>query len=195
MEALVENETRMSLEALLQTKLNGKGLDTLASSNHRYLRDLKVNVQNALQYPTLSRKESLLLALAVCINEHEATLIEGFTAMALAEGATNNEIAETYACVSLLNANNVFYRFRHFTKKEVYHNAPAGIRMSIMLNPEMGKAFFELMSLAVSALNGCEMCVNAHEESLIQLGISEQKIFDSIKLTSIIKSLTTLNWA
>jgi len=40
--------------------------------------------------------------------------------------------------------------------------------MTVMGNPIMGKEFFELMSLGISSLNGCELCVNAHEESLIK---------------------------
>ena len=47
---------------------------------------------------------------------------------------------------------------------------PVRIRMQIMGKPVPGKEFFELLSLAVSAINGCEMCVNAHEDSLIKPG-------------------------
>ncbi len=49
--------------------------------------------------------------------------------------------------------------------------------------------FFELMSLAVSALNGCELCVTSHEESLVKLGSSPQRIYDAIRLSSNIKGL------
>jgi alkyl hydroperoxide reductase subunit D len=66
--------------------------------------------------------------------------------------------------------------------------------MSIMMNPVFGKEFFELMSLAVSALNGCEMCVNAHEASLLKLGTSENRIFDTIKLTAIVRSFTSIQF-
>jgi lipoyl-dependent peroxiredoxin subunit D len=38
------------------------------------------------------------------------------------------------------------------------------IKMNIMMKPVTGKEFFELMSLTISAVNGCEMCVNAHEK-------------------------------
>jgi alkyl hydroperoxide reductase subunit D len=171
-----------------------KGLETIVSNDNRYLRDLKINLGNALQYQTLSKKESYLLALSVAINEKNKLAIDAFSNLALNEGATEAEIAETYACVSLLNANNVLYRFRHFTKKEVYQNSPAGIKMSIMMNPVFGKEFFELMSLAVSALNGCEMCVNAHEASLLKLGTSENRIFDTIKLTAIVRSFTSIQF-
>ncbi|MDJ1500634.1 carboxymuconolactone decarboxylase family protein [Xanthocytophaga agilis] len=167
-------------------------VDKLAEVDHRYLRDLRINVTNALKYDNLSKKESYLLALAVAINEKHATLKTTFEALAKGEGATDAELAETVACVSLLNVNNVFYRFRHFTKKEYYEQTPAGIKMSIMMNPVLGKEFFELMSLGVSALNGCEMCVNAHEESILKVGGSQARIYDAVRLTAIIKGLTAI---
>lgn len=188
----LNNETISSLSQLLDSKLNSDALQLLGSTNNRYLRDLKVNVQNALQYQTLTPKESMLLAFAVAKNQKHQAMQFTFKNLAIKAGATNAELAETVACVSLLNANNVLYRFRHFVNKDTYNNAPAGIKMSIMMNPVLGKEFFELMSLTISALNGCEMCVNAHEQSLIHLNCSEQRIFDAIKLTAIIKSFVTL---
>jgi alkyl hydroperoxide reductase subunit D len=194
MEAILMNETLQGLLSLAAQQKVSKGLETIVSNDNRYLRDLKINLGNALQYQTLSKKESYLLALSVAINEKNKLAIDAFSNLALNEGATEAEIAETYACVSLLNANNVLYRFRHFTKKDVYQNSPAGIKMSIMMNPVFGKEFFELMSLAVSALNGCEMCVNAHEASLLKLGTSENRIFDAIKLTAIVRSFTSIQF-
>jgi alkyl hydroperoxide reductase subunit D len=117
-------------------------------------------------------------------------LIESLAELAKKSGASEEEILETYSCVSLLNVNNVFYRFRHFNKKEFYSTTPAGIKMTIMGNPIMGKEFFELMSLAISALNGCEMCVNAHEDSLMKLGTSQARVYDAIRLAANFKGLT-----
>ncbi|RZK99932.1 MAG: alkylhydroperoxidase, partial [Pedobacter sp.] len=65
---------------------------------------------------------------------------------------------------------------------------PARVRMQIMGNPVTGKEFFELMSLAISAVNGCEMCVNAHEGSLLNLGATEERIFDAVRIASIVTS-------
>jgi alkyl hydroperoxide reductase subunit D len=194
METLVMNETLQAMLQIAGQEHVSKGLETIVETENRYLRDLKINLGNALSYSTLSKKESYLLSLSVAINEKNKLAIESFTKLASNEGSTEAEIAETYACVSLLNANNVLYRFRHFTKKDVYQNSPAGIKMSIMMNPVFGKEFFELMSLAVSALNGCELCVNAHEVSLLKLGTSENRIFDAIKLTAIVRSYTAIQF-
>jgi alkyl hydroperoxide reductase subunit D len=61
--------------------------------------------------------------------------------------------------------------------------------MNIMMNPVLGKELFELISLAVSAVNGCESCVNSHEESVRKLGASEARIFDAIRLASVVRGL------
>lgn len=168
-------------------------LELLGNASSRYTKDLKINVGNALnntQY--LSKKEALLLALAVAINEKYNPLTESFTAQAKAEGATEGELAEIAAITSLMNINNVFYRFRHFMQKDFYNNQPAGIKMSVMMNPVQGKEFFELVSLVISAINGCQMCVSSHEQSVLQHGSSEARIFEAVKTGAVIKGLITV---
>lgn len=167
-------------------------LKALATADSKYLRDLKINITNALGAETLSRKEAYLLALAVAANEKNVVLQDAFTASALANGANDKEVAEAIACTSLLNANNVYYRFRHFMHEEFYNNAQAGIRMSIMAQPVLGKEFFELVSLAVSALNGCELCVTSHEKTLVGHGTAKQRIHDAVRLAAVLKSLAVL---
>lgn len=167
-------------------------LDQLDATDNRYIKDLKINVSNALKYATLTEKEALLLALAVSVNQKHEITINSLTELAKSKGATEAEINEIHALTSLLNANNVFYRFKHFVGKDFYNTAPAGIRMSIMMNPVLGKEFFELASLTVSAINGCEMCVKSHEQSVINHGATEARIMDAIRLTAIFKSLIVL---
>lgn len=165
-------------------------LNRLAASNSRFLKDLKLNVSTTLGSSNFTKKEGRLLALSIAINEKNDVLIRAFENQARNEGATDEEIAETHACTSLMNANNVFYRFRHFMDGvDYYNNQPAGIRMSIMMNPVMGKGLFELMSLVISAVNGCQRCVTSHEHSVKEQGASEARIYDAIRLASVIKSL------
>ena len=91
------------------------------------------------------------------MNEKNNILITAFEKLSEKEGATIEEIAETHACASLMSVNNIFYRFRHFMhENEFYNKQPLGLRMGLMLNPVMGKGLFELMSLVISAVNGCE---------------------------------------
>ena len=161
-------------------------LDLLEAGESKYVRDLKLNLNSTLSSEYLSGKEIGLLGLSIAVNNNNKPLTDFYTGFAKKNEATNEEIAEAAACASLLASNNIFYRFRHFTQKEKYGQIPARIRMQIMMKPVTGKEFFELMSLAVSAVNGCEMCVNAHEDSLIKLGASEERIFDAVRIASLV---------
>lgn len=193
----IANTTTNNAVALLKDLGLGEehvsdNLALLATTDARYLRDLKINVTNALSAETLTKKEAYLLSVAIAANEKVAALQKAFEQLATAEGATDKELAEAISCTSLLNANNVYYRFRHFMHDEFYNNAQAGIRMSIMANPILGKEFFELLSLVVSALNGCELCVTSHEKTLVGHGTAKQRIHDAVRLGAVIKSLAVL---
>ncbi len=193
-ETLIQNETFNNLleNLQLQDYAASANMQALLSAESRYIKDLKINVSNAINNTQhLSRKEALLLSLAVALNEKSRLLQKSFTLLAKEEGATEAEIAEMVACTSLMSTNNVFYRFRHFLGKDFYNNQPAGIKMSIMMNPVTGKEFFELTSLVISAINGCEMCVSSHEQSVLQHGSSESKVFEAVKTGAIIKGLIT----
>ena len=161
-------------------------LSLLEKGESRYIRDLKVNFNSTLTSEHLSAKEIGLIGVSIAANNHNKILTEFYTSFSESAGASAEEIAEAVACASLLSSNNVFYRFRHYTQKEKYTQIPARIRMQIMVKPLTGKEFFELLSLAVSAVNGCEMCVNAHEDSLIKLGTTEERIFDAVRIASLI---------
>lgn len=167
-------------------------MQQLNDTNNRYLKDLRINIKNVLQSEHLSEKESVLIAYAISVNANNKNLQKSFSNLALEKGASLDELAETAACASLLAANNVLYRFRHFTGKEKYEQIPARIKMNIMMNPVLGKEFFELVSLAVSAVNGCEMCVKSHEKSVLHLGATEERIFDAIRIASVIQSLNKI---
>jgi lipoyl-dependent peroxiredoxin subunit D len=191
----IQNETfnNLLLDLKIEDYSPSGNAQALLNVEARYIKDLKINVGNALNNTQhLSKKEAMLVALAVAVNEKFDLLKKSFTLKAKEEGATEAEIAEVISCTSLLNVNNVFYRFRHFMKKDFYNNQPAGIKMSIMMNPVLGKEFFELLSLVVSSLNGCEMCVTSHEHSVLQQGSSESRIFEAVKTAAIIKGLITI---
>lgn len=193
MEATVAySETTQEFLELLQVENDFRtpALDLLEEGKSRYVTDLKINFKNSLESALLSKKEIGLLGVSLAANANHTVMRNFFQGFASAEGASAEEIAEAVACASLLSANNVFYRFRHFMNKEKYNEIPARIKMNIMARPVTGKEFFELMSLAISAVNGCEMCVTSHEKSLMDLGSSEERVFEAVRLAAVITSMT-----
>ena len=192
METPVVNETLQNLlqDLGIDPSYTSSSLASLATVNNRYIKDLKLNVSTTLSSSNLTRKEAYLLALSVAVTEKHGVLIAAFERLAAKEGATAEEIAETHGYASLLSLNNVFYRFRHYMgDNEFYNKQPAGLRMSLMMNPVMGKGLFELMSLVISAVNGCEKCVVSHERSVKEHNASEPRIYDAIRLGAVIRGL------
>jgi alkyl hydroperoxide reductase subunit D len=194
MEATVTSYSESTQEFLEFLKLDKdyrtEALDLLEEGKSRYLADLKLNFKNSFESEQLTKKEIALLGVALAANAGNVILREFFTGNARQEGASAEEIAEAVACASLLSANNVFYRFRHFLNKEKYNEIPARVKMNIMARPVGGKEFFELISLAVSAVNGCEMCVKSHEASLLELGSREERVFEAVRLAAVITSVS-----
>jgi alkyl hydroperoxide reductase subunit D len=181
------SETTQELLAIFgEEQINNGALEILNNCDFKYLKDLKLNFNSTLTSEHLTEKECALLGLSIAANNQNGILIKFYKNYALKFEATTDEIAEAVSCASLLASNNVFYRFRHFTQKEKYTQIPARIRMQLMMKPVISKEFFELMSLAISAVNGCEMCVNAHEDSLMKLGTKEERILDAVRIASLV---------
>lgn len=181
-------ETLLEVMEFLQLGENSEPNLIAEATSSKYLRNLKLNLKSTLKSDYLSEKELLLMALALSANSKSPVLSQSFLSQCIQSGVSQEEIGDTLACASLMAANNVFYRFRHFMQDEKYNSTPARFRMNIMMNPAIGKELFELISLAVSAVNGCEMCVRSHEQSLREMGCSQERIFDAIRLASIIES-------
>ena len=101
-----------------------------------------------------------------------------------------NEALQIPAIMGMLNT---YYKFRFFVER----NDPAattdygspGLRMNSLVKPLMGKEKFELISLAISILNGCEKCVISHEKALMNLGVTRIKIHEAIKTAAVVKGL------
>lgn len=189
---LVHTKNDLLLDLGIDQNFTSSSLNTLLVGDSRYIKDLRITLKNALKSTVLSYKETYLLAVATATNDQNEILKAAFIKKAQAAGATTEEVAETIACTSLLSSNNVLYRFRHFLGKDKYHQLPARFRMNIMMRPILGKEFFELVSLVVSAINGCELCTKSHEASLLNLGSSEERIFDAVRIGAVITSLSKI---
>ena len=85
---------------------------------------------------------------------------------------------------SIMAMNNVAYRTRHFLGGD-YDNERMGLRMNIIGSAGgVEKVDFELWSLAVSTINGCEKCINAHEATVRGEGLSTEQIWEAVRIAS-----------
>ena len=88
-----------------------------------------------------------------------------------------------------MGMNNIYYRFLHLVEDGEYQTMPARLRMNVIGNPGIDKLDFELLSLAVSAVNGCGMCVTSHERKLREGGVSREAIQSAVRIASVIHAV------
>ena len=149
-------------------------------------RDLRLNLTAVLRESTLAPRTRFAVGLASALASGSPDLvaaIERDGAEVLDESARD----DAAAAVALMAMNNVFYRFRHMVGKPSYAAMPARLRMQRIGKPRMGKAEFELLCLAVSAIEGCESCVRSHEESVLAAGFSEENVFDAVRIAAVVR--------
>jgi alkyl hydroperoxide reductase subunit D len=65
----------------------------------------------------------------------------------------------------------------------------AGLRMNVIGNPGVDKVDFELWSFAVSAINGCGMCLDSHEQVLRKADVSREVVQEAFKIASVIQAV------
>ena len=137
-------ETKLDLlkDLGLGESFSNKTLDLIVKTEHKYVRDLRMNVKSVMESQNLSLKETHLLSIAILSNNGNQILLESMKVKAQSLGVSDLEIADAIACASLLSANNVFYRFRHFINKESYNTLPARLRMKYNDEPSIGKRIF-----------------------------------------------------
>jgi lipoyl-dependent peroxiredoxin subunit D len=150
-------------------------------------RDIKLNLQAVLEgESTLSPGQRWGVAVASALAARNPALRDALLADARAvlADAAENVIEDASASAAIMAMNNVYYRFRHMVGKESYATKSPRLRMNRIGQPRTNKADFELMCLAVSAINGCETCVKAHEKTVSGAGITEDQVNDAVRIAS-----------
>ena len=69
---------------------------------------------------------------------------------------------------------------------------PAGLRMNVIASHGTEKIDFELASIAVSAINGCGLCIDSHEKTLKLHNVTNEQIQNTIKIASILNGIASI---
>lgn len=163
-------------------------IEVLRSRLPEAAKDIKLNVQSVFQTTTLTPEQIWGVAVASAI----ATRNPEVRAAVLTDAQSHLTAAVTEdakAAAALMAMNNVYYRFRHMVGKESYSTKPARLRMNWIAKPQGNKVDFELFCLAVSAINGCEMCIRSHEKVVVDGGLSEDQVHDAVRVAATIQAL------
>ena len=162
-------------------------LDTLREQLPEPAKDIKLNLQAVLTDGPLSPEQRWGVAVASAVASRNPKLTDALVADAK-EVASAAVLDDAYAAASLMAMNNVYYRFRHLVGKASYSALPARLRMNRLVKPATNKIDFELFSLAVSAINACETCIQSHEKVVVEGGLTEEQVHHAVRIAATVQA-------
>lgn len=165
-------------------------IETLKNALPDYAKDIKLNLANVLSTdgaPDLTQRQIMLIALSSAYATRNNNVIHAIHTESAAE-LNEADLQAAKSAAVIMAMNNVYYRFAHLVNDKSYATMPAKLRMNVIANPGIDKADFELCCLAVSALNGCGMCMDAHANVLTKTGVSKLAIHSSVRIAAVINA-------
>lgn len=167
-----------------------EALTHLATNFPEAAKDIRLNLGSVLGASSLTPAQKFGTALAVALAARSPALAVAIRAVA-GEALTAAVVADAQAAAALMAMNNVYYRFRHMVGKPQYEQLPARLRMQRLAAPAGEKLDFELLALAVSAVNGCATCVQAHERVVTEGGLTSAHVNDAVRIAATVHAAAT----
>jgi alkyl hydroperoxide reductase subunit D len=165
-------------------------LDALRDRLPEYARDLRLNLGSLSTEPVLSEQQRagcfVVSALASRNAEVSNAIIAEFGPK-LSPEALN----AAKAAAAIMGMNNIYYRFTHMVHGD-YAKMPAKLRMNVMAKPGVEKVDFELWSLAVSAVNGCGMCMESHEKVVREHGVTAEQVQAAVRIAAVVHAVASV---
>ncbi len=167
-------------------------LKSFADALPDYAKDVRLNLTSILSDQLLGEERKNGLLLACAHGSGSKALVDA------AEAQVEGTLSDSYAnaargAAALMAMNNVYYRFVHLVANPEYGTMPARLRMNFIASHGIGKDDFELFSVAVSAMNGCGMCIDSHERVLLEHGVKPDTIQSAVRIAAVMKALATVS--
>ncbi len=161
-----------------------------------YSKDVKLNLGSVLKVdPESSLKENQIhgIALACSYASKSQNTVDKILESAK-QHLSEEEITASKSSASIMAMNNIYYRFVHLSEDKEYGKMPPKLRMNVIGNPGIDKIDFELYCLAISAINGCGLCIDSHVKQIEKAGVSKSTIQHTIRIASVINSVAQVDF-
>lgn len=176
--------------ALATNNAGAGNLETLRDALGDHAKDTRLNLGTVLTTdgaPDLNQNQIFGIALASAYATRSPVVIAAVRGeVASTLSAEEQNAAKSAAAVMAMN--NVYYRFVHLVHDEEISKLPAKLRMNVIGNPGIAKLDFELYSLAVSAINGCGMCMEAHLHEVTKAGVTKLGAQSAVRIAAVINA-------
>jgi alkyl hydroperoxide reductase subunit D len=174
--------------SLVTAAVPAANLAALRNAMPDFAKDIKLNLGTVLApegAPDLTQQQIHLIALASSYATQNAVVMSVMESEVALDDAQKNAAK---AAASVMAMNNVYYRFIHLAGSDEIKKLPAKLRMNVIGSPGVPKVDFELMCLAISAINGCGMCIESHTHELSKAGCSALAIQSSVRIAAVINA-------
>jgi alkyl hydroperoxide reductase subunit D len=165
-------------------------LDTLRETLPAYAKDLSLNLSSLASETVLSDQQKWGAFLASAYAVGVPQVVRAVEAAAAEAGLSGEAATAAKAAAAIMGMNNVYYRAIHLLSNPEYRTLPARLRMNILANPGVEKVDFELWSTAVSAVNGCGACLDAHEAELKKHAVPAQQIQAALRIAAVVNAVS-----
>jgi alkyl hydroperoxide reductase subunit D len=162
-------------------------IETLKLQLPDYAKDLKLNIGSLAGEVALTTQQRAGTFIASALASRNADVTRAIFGE-FAGQLSPEALAAARAAAAIMAMNNVYYRFTHLVGGD-YLNMPARLRMNVMARPGVDKADFELWSLAVSAVNGCGMCMESHEKIVRAAGLTQEQVQAAVRIAAVVHAV------
>jgi lipoyl-dependent peroxiredoxin subunit D len=163
-------------------------IEHLKSRLPEYAKDLKLNLSSLASEPALTDQQRAGTFIAAALASRNAEVTQAILAE-FAPRLSAEALQAAKAAAAIMAMNNIYYRFTHLVSAPDYKTMPAKLRMNVLAKPGVDKADFELWSLAVSAINGCGMCVDSHEHAVRAAGLSAEAVQAAVRIAAVVHAV------
>ena len=163
-------------------------VENLKNALPDYAKDLKLNLSSLAVEPALTEQQRAGTFVVAALASRSPTVIEALAAE-FEPKLSPPARAAARAAAAIMAMNNIYYRFVHLVSAPDYKSMPAKLRMNVIGRPGVDKADFELWSLAVSAINGCGTCLDAHERELRKAGVGPEAVQAVVRIAAVVHAV------
>lgn len=160
-------------------------IDAIRDQIPDYAKDIRLNLGSLANETSLTDQQKYGAMLACALASGNAAVARAIDAEA--QGKLSEEaVTAAKSAAAIMAMNNIYYRACHLMASDEYLKLPAKLRMNVIGNPGVDKVDFELWSLAVSAVNGCGLCLDSHEKVLRKEGMSSEQVQAALRIASVV---------
>jgi alkyl hydroperoxide reductase subunit D len=157
-----------------------------------YAKDLSLNLSSLASETLLTDQQKWGTFVASAYAIGTPAVVKAIDAAAREAGLSEEAHTAAKAAAAIMGMNNVYYRSLHLLSNGEYKTLPAKLRMNILANPGVDKIDFELWSTAVSAINGCGMCLDAHESELKKHSVPNTAIQAALRIGAVVNAVSRI---